>query len=921
MIQLFGRQWEANKLYDALCNERVRLIALIGESGIGKTHLAQAVVQQLSARDEVLFPDGIHLLSFGDLGYAIAKGSALSAQDCILRVRYANQRVAPLLHEFENDVSVTTGSGSPPVSYSTCADCESRIEENLAALIGQTLKLPVSVGQSVHELTHHLSTRRLLLVFDSFEQIYPTLPFIVELLQTVPSLKILLTSQLPIESSAKSPVVHQFSLVGLPCPPMVAGTPEHLDDGEMRDIGTALANTDRFSDQSATHDDEQSVVVANDALHFFCHCAKEMDPSFRLTAQTYQDVWTICHLVNGSPIGIELAAGLLKLYTPAELVNEIRRDYTILVTKCSGVMPRHREIATILATSWQQLGNDEQQLLVECSLFVEQFAREALLQITSATPDLVAALLQKNVLYYDAETKRFALPLLWQRFVTDQQPAWSAVVNHAGKKHAYFFLNLLQEREESLLSNVAIFQQIVDAMPEIEHAWQWAVTENNFTLLGAGVTGFVAYYRLRGLFHLGLQQVLAPLNAFTSHWSSWLEDKENTHFLQGPSTEEIKALRAFFRAVATLYLYQGDEINLTKTATTMLTWSARVQDYPLRCLAYDGFARAAQIRDQVTPALTFSRLAVDLRQYGREQLPHGHVALTLGIGHVMAGEYEAAIGALTTILRHEDLSDLDLKMRTTFYVGLCHQRLRSHSAAHFHFSQAIALGQHFPFAHDLAPPMILMAEVWRTIGNYDRAQEILDSVAAKEQTLSPVMKVWRLIEQGRVAYDGFGASAAYEPLMSALRIAGKANFRALEQRTSLFLGHTLLTLGATVDAQIYYQRAYTLQQTIESCHWTADAAVGLARLAALGGDWSRAQTYIAPVVERLLQRDLRTTEEPYLAYRHLYTLLTQHGDQRAGQLLQAGQAALRAEAARITDPQMQQSFLSNVAVNQQLLAP
>ena len=63
----------------------------------------------------------------------------------------------------------------------------------------------------------------------------------------------------------------------------------------------------------------------------------------------------ICRLVEGMPLGIELAAAWTPVLPPAEIADEIERGLDFLSTTARDVPERHRSMRAVFDQSWRLL--------------------------------------------------------------------------------------------------------------------------------------------------------------------------------------------------------------------------------------------------------------------------------------------------------------------------------------------------------------------------------------------------------------------------------------------------------------------------------------------------------------------------------------------------------------------------------------
>src|SRR5690606_31706853 len=73
-----------------------------------------------------------------------------------------------------------------------------------------------------------------------------------------------------------------------------------------------------------------SEVTGLPALDLFMSCARRVRPDFSLTDANVTAVTSICRMVDGMPLAIELATSWLRAVTPEEIAGEIARGLDIL---------------------------------------------------------------------------------------------------------------------------------------------------------------------------------------------------------------------------------------------------------------------------------------------------------------------------------------------------------------------------------------------------------------------------------------------------------------------------------------------------------------------------------------------------------------------------------------------------------------
>ena len=148
--------------------------------------------------------------------------------------------------------------------------------------IARTLHLRETGARPIEvALREHLRYRHMVLVLDNFEQVTAAASFMAALLETARRLTVLVTSRSLLHVRGE----HEFQVTPLEVP--------RLGDVPLADI-------------------EQSSAVA-----LFLLQMRMRRPTFALTAEMARRVVEVCDLVDGRPLGIELAAAHSTLLSPA----------------------------------------------------------------------------------------------------------------------------------------------------------------------------------------------------------------------------------------------------------------------------------------------------------------------------------------------------------------------------------------------------------------------------------------------------------------------------------------------------------------------------------------------------------------------------------------------------------------------------
>jgi predicted ATPase len=281
--------------------------------------------------------------------------------------------------------------------------------------LGDSEQIPLALVQTLNLKTKDepltavraaIGKKHMLLVLDNFEQLMSGVMLVSELLESCPGLKILVTSRERLNLEEE----FVMSVQGLPLP-----------DSEVN-----LAE-----------------VEYNDAVRLFVQRAKRARLEFTLTQETLPHVLNICKLVDGSPLGIELAAVWLRSLTPADLVREISKTVETLETPSRNIGERHQSLRAVFEHSWKLLKPKEQTTLARLTVFVAGFSREAAGHVCDATIPLLTSLVDKSLLRFSPEGRYDFHPLSHQ-YTKEKFAQGSDAETQTRAKHGHYFLTLVE---------------------------------------------------------------------------------------------------------------------------------------------------------------------------------------------------------------------------------------------------------------------------------------------------------------------------------------------------------------------------------------------------------------------------------------------------------------------------------------------
>ncbi len=222
-------------------------------------------------------------------------------------------------------------------------------------------------------------------------------------------------------------------------------------------------------------------------------------------------VKSICQLVEGLPLAVELAAAWTRLLSPAEILVELKESLALLASDLHDQLERHRSIEAAFAGSWVQLTPQEQRLLAGLTVFAGDFSRAAVTAVCEAKLPELVRLLDHSLL--EREGKRYRLHELVRQLAAKKLALDPVEQKSRRVAHTYYYTDFLA-RWSALFGSgepelTGWDSAIADEMPNIRLAWQWAIDQDQPERLQSAILALYHYFDFKGEVHEGLQMCAA----------------------------------------------------------------------------------------------------------------------------------------------------------------------------------------------------------------------------------------------------------------------------------------------------------------------------------------------------------------------------------------------------------------------------
>jgi len=361
------------------------------------------------------------------------------------------------------------------VSLTAVSQTAVNVSNSLIQTIADAMGIAIQGGQSPQtQLINQLRDKEMLLILDNVEQIVDaTASLITAVLANAPRVQLLITSRERLALRAERIV--------------------------------------RLHGLSYKTDD-------SDAMRLFQSRVKAILPDFDIkkgdqAAIFHQSARKICDLMEGLPLGIELAAAALPYHPLPQIVTEIERNVNFIAIEQRDLPPRQRSLRAAFIYSWQLLTAPEQNTFAQLTLFRGGFSAEAAREVAMANNSILRGLADKTMMYMD-ENGRYHIHELLRQFAAEQLEDETAV----GDRHSHYFARFLQTFEPQLKGDqqAEAAHAIQQEINNVRAGWDWGIKQGDWLCIGEYAIGMHLYLEIKSAFQEGEErfaQALAALRA------------------------------------------------------------------------------------------------------------------------------------------------------------------------------------------------------------------------------------------------------------------------------------------------------------------------------------------------------------------------------------------------------------------------
>jgi predicted ATPase/class 3 adenylate cyclase len=590
--------------------------------------------------------------------------------------------------------------------------------DDLVQAVAESVGVPLVMDdEPLRQLLGYLADKRQLLVMDNFEHLYAAGPMVSEMLRAAPDVTVLATSRARLNITGET----LLSLHGL----------------------------DVDWDQ-----DQDPFDVSG--VRLFVDCARRVDPGFDLSETDLESLRQILTTLEGTPLGIMLAAAWVETMPLGEIAAEIRKSLDFLETDLSDVPERHRSMRAVFDYSWALLGEDDRRVFAALSVFRGGFTWEAAEHVAGASRRTLAGLVKKSFLTGDRQSGRFFVHQLLRQYAEEELAMDPTEREERARLHATYYSGLAATiydvmRESDQPRALAIAERDIE---NLRIAWRHCCTSGRadearrfleplwflheargwypaaVDLFGAGVGAFSGGDREAGM-------VVAELARGIQAWFVTLQSRPDEGMalsraavvgLRGASDSAAHALALQSLCLSSMYSGAMDE--LLEAAEEAVTVTAAASDWWPQAVARTWVAYAYLFNGQPEEGMRAAGLArSELRQRGE------HWSMTFALTSLAF--LAANDGRFDEVIEHyresaalcRDIGYLRGLQWALNGLGGASSSMSEFADAERHYLDSLQMAYDLGQDREMLGVLLSLARIWAEMGSVERAVQVLTTVS------------------------------------------------------------------------------------------------------------------------------------------------------------------------------------------------
>ena len=615
------------------------------------------------------------------------------------------------------------------------------------------------------ELIQYLQDREILLVLDNFDYLIEHANVLSQILSGAPSVKMMVTARERLNLQEE----WLYNVNALPVPHVpVAGVPVEE-------------------------------ILTFPSIQLFDQSARRMNSNFRIM-EDLESVIEICHLVQGVPLAIELAASWTRMMPVTQILDEIHRGLDILSTTLRNVPERHRSMRAVFESSWNQITEDERRVFRRLSVFRGGFNQVAGQKITDASIFVLSTLVDKSLL--TPVNGRYDIHELLRQFAEEklrQDPAEYAEIMD---RHCTYYATFMAERDRQLSFNLenTAFDEVMSDIDNVWAAWDHALRTQDVPHIDQFL---MALYRVHDL-----------QSRYRDGETAFRVASETLFALQDPPITAYRARMLLGACVQ--HLTRFDEArDIVESVLPVLIEHGNPWD---KIVALRSLANIAYSKGDYLEARKHFSAVRDMLTEINELPAHATIFFRLSDIEAVLGNYKGARQLLEESRDVIEISGGTVNvMRYCITMGDVEYKLGQFDAATRHFEEALEYSRELEVPTSVAVALVSLGRTSYATGDYEK------SIWYCEQSIeicNEIRNMWgtafALMHMGR-AYFRLGEFAdAQRQFRLALEISKEIKSRWIRSMTLRYRAAAHHAMGNFDEAMNDLRTAYAIASEISA---------------------------------------------------------------------------------------------------------
>ncbi len=735
---LIGREQELRDVCRLLANPRVRLVTIVGPGGVGKTRLAHQVVLERA--------------------HTFFQGAVVVALDAVSRREHLISAIADALR------FTFHGSATP-----------------------------------WQQLVAYLRDKELLLVLDGFEHLANGPTLVRDLLQALPSLKVLVTSRSRLNLSQEW--VHVLEGLSLP----ERDTPES--------------------------------IRASPAVQLFLHVARRASGTHPQDERDWRAVARIVRLVDGLPLAIHLAAAWTAAYTLTEIARELEVNLDFLTTAQPDVPERHRSLRAAFLHSWRLLSEEERTALRRLAIFPGEFDRDAAEKVAQVTRLTLRSLVDRSLLRAHPPD-RYQVPDAIRVYAAEFLARAAAEREYLCERHAQHMAHVVHQAASDLIraDPGPVLGHLTREIENVRQAWAWAVRHADPNLVSTFIPGLTRFFEMRNRYHEAEETFAQALQVRQARATTGMEER----LLEA----RLRMALGIFR----MRLGHAAEARTMLEGALVVFQQYNAVEDEIQALRHLGYV-AWGVGDYET-ASHYLEKSLNLAKQQGDQYQEAQALNTLGFVMNERGEYEQALACLTASLSlFEEIGDRLGLARALNNLGIVASENGRYDEARAYYERSLNIRRMLEDRRGVALTLNNLGNVFQRTGALERAHTCFEESLKVFRTVGDLRGVAFVLNNLGQVYQMKGDfSRAQDVFEESLRLKRVLGDRRGQVNTLSNLGRVMLRRKRWDEADTLFQEAEALAQAIHAPALLAEVRIGRARVHLARGEKEKAHHLLSSVL-------------------------------------------------------------------------